>query len=240
MGRGQRRRGDIRRSEDQLVVAPARRQRQHLRWTIGARELRWEPQQGRRAGPTPAVDGLVGVPDGREGHGRVVEQRPEQRQLRLRRVLELVEQDGLEPLTLDLADEWHRAGNASGERHLVGEVQRLALPLQPHEGLDDRQDRTSLAQHRQRVLGRCEAALALAIRQVLQRRDDGVEVVHHLCRGADMLGHLAGKGHHGLDDRRLGLGHHVHRPVPPRDRLRGQLPGAGLGEDAELRLDPEP
>ena len=200
--------------------------------------------KGRRAGPPPAVDRLVRVPDGGDGHrfARCDEQRAKELQLRLGRVLELVEQHRPEPRPLRGAHLGHRGRDAGGESHLVREVQGVALPLEVPVALDERKDGTPLPEHRDGIadLRGKRAPRRRPARDLLQRRDDLVEVASDVVHAHEVLGHLRSEVDDGGGDGRLGLLHPLHRSVPRRDGLMGHLPRGRLTEHAALPLHAEP
>ena len=109
--------------EDGCVVAPGRRQLPHRSGRpIG--ELGRETGEGRGARSAPAVDRLVGVADGSHRDPAVPgrEERPQQDELGLGGVLELIEQHDPEsgPLAGPDVGEPHRQPGC--QRHLVGKV----------------------------------------------------------------------------------------------------------------------
>ena len=115
------------------VVAPRGGQLVHVGGRARAvrvdlRERRGEPLQTARARSAPPVDRLVRVAD--RGH-RVpaAEQRAEQGQLRVGRVLVLVEQHHPEPRALTGADLGDVEREPGGERDLVAEVDRVGGAL---------------------------------------------------------------------------------------------------------------
>ncbi len=187
----------------------------------------------------------MGVTDRRHGH-RVApwgdEQRPQQLELGRRGVLELVEQHGAETLPLDGADVGEGHGEPGGQRHLVGEVHRVALALEPQVALDHGQHpgpRAQLLAHLLDVAGQVLAA-AGARGQRGECLQDLIEVCRDLTRRDEVLGQLAGEVDHRRGHRGLGELHVVHRPVVAGDHLGGVLPGRCLREQPRLGLVAQP
>jgi hypothetical protein len=241
-GRGERTGDRVGRGEHGAVVAPARGQVQHP-GGLGIGEVVAEPveRRGRRA--APAVDGLVRVAHRGDGNRlpRRDEERVQQLQLGLGGVLELVEQHGPEAQPLGATHLRHRAGDAGGESHLVGEVHGVARALQLLVALEDGHHRGALAQHADQVahrVGPLTAAGALGER--LEGFDDGVEVGGEADGVDEVFGELAGEVDDGGRDRGLRLVDDVHRAVPRDDGLVGELPGRGLGEQPAVGFDPHP
>ena len=112
------------RVQDAPGVAEAGGQRPGLR----AAEVGGEPPQVARARAAPAVDRLTGV--AHRGHRvAAAEQRPQQDQLGLARVLVLIQQHGLVAAALADAHLGVPLRYPGGERHLVAVVQHLPQPL---------------------------------------------------------------------------------------------------------------
>ena len=97
--------------------------------------------------PPPSVDRLVRVAHRGDRHRRARrdEQRPEQLQLGLGGVLELVEQHRAEPRPLGDPDLRHGGRDTGGERHLVGEVHGVTAALELVVALDQGQHRPARA-----------------------------------------------------------------------------------------------
>ena len=144
--------------EDRVVVAPAGPQRQDLGAATPVGELGRKPRQRRCTGSPPTVDGLVGIADCGDANAtrravrRGAEQGPQHHQLRLRGVLELVEEHRPEPGPLRDADPGNRPGQLGRQRHLVAEVHGVPLALEIEVRPNHRQDRAPVPQRWQHLL----------------------------------------------------------------------------------------
>ena len=194
----QRRRDDVGAGQHRVIVAPTRAQRQAVR---GCRvcELGDECRERGRTGPSPSVDRLVRITDGGDRHRLTFghEQRPQQGQLGVRGVLELVEQHDSEAVALPLTDLGVRQGQLGRDPHLVREVQQVPLGLEGSEALDDRHDGSTHPQGGHDVAPGIDALAGLAARDGLDPGDGGVEKGGHLTGSPHMLSELAGQVDHG-------------------------------------------
>ena len=242
-GRGtQRRRKVVGHPQDRRVVAPRRGQLPHRRrGSVG--ELRREARQRRRAGTAPPVDRLVGVTDRRDRDSPVPggEQRPQQDQLGLGRVLELVEQHHPEPRPLRCADVGETQGESRGQGNLVGEVDRVPRALERGEGVDDGQQRPARAER----CSQFDDVLRSGSSPRRERRrvdgcDDPIELVTHLVGPDEVFGQLPRKVDDRPDRRRLGVAHLRHVTVVAGHRLGGILPRGRLGQQPRVGLIAKP
>ena len=243
--RAQRRSDPVGHREHGLVVAPAHRQMPHLGAVRGGIEQPGEPGQRRGARAAPAVDRLMRIANrddrDRRAPGRVGEQGPQQHQLGLAGVLELVQQDHPVALPFLPGHLRHVPRQACRQGYLVGEVEAAALPLE-----------LGVRRHQRRELpagGHDLEQLAHLLRQPLGPGRPGRQRVHvrlerrvivgQLLDGAQVLGQFAGERDDGLGHGRLSVAHPVHRAVVGEHYLVRQLPGRRLGEQPRVRLDPE-
>ena len=125
---GEGRQHGVGRTQHVDTVAPARHQSEGLGRTGGA-ECRREVAEVAGAGPSPAVDGLMGVAD--RHHRRVAEGGGEQLGLHDGRVLVFVQQHDAITVPQLLADRRVRIDDVAGSGHLVGEVDHAVAELSP-------------------------------------------------------------------------------------------------------------
>ena len=235
----QRARGDVGRRKDGVVVAPARRQRQDIRVAGSISELSREAGQRRRARATPAVDRLVGVAHRGDRHrltnGDLTdsdEEMPEQHQLSLTGVLELIEQNGPKPLAFHQTDVRETLRQRCGKGHLVREVEGIPAPFELLVCLNQRQNLTT-GLERGHGIGHTLGQISRTAGPLGQSGDPGLETVDQelkIRRHQQVLGHLACQGHDRVDDGRRRERHVIHRPVMMLDDLCGELPGGRLGQ----------
>ena len=133
---------------------------------VHLRERRREALEPARARTPPAVDRLVRVAH-RGDRVPAAEERAEQGQLGVGRVLVLVEQDDPEPLPLADPDLGHVEGEPRGQGHLVAEVDRVARALARPVLRDELEDPDALPQRPQQPL---DLGVRLARRGARRRR----------------------------------------------------------------------
>jgi hypothetical protein len=234
-GRG-RRVGDV---EDREVVAPRGAQ------VVGGRtravvrtELVGEPRGAGCARPPPAVDGLVGVADGRD---RVAgaEERREEPDLRVGGVLVLVEEDDLEARALPRGDSRHVLGELGCEGDLVAEVHGIHGALARLVGLDHVEEPAALHEG----LGELDdvgvqRGPTAAERRALDGPEQPSETLPCLVDAEEVLAQGVGEvEHRSHDGRDRGVRPEV--VVPALDDAAGDLPLARLGEEPGTGLPPD-
>ncbi len=161
------------------------------------------------------------------------EQRPQQDQLGVAGVLELVQQHHLVPGALHRAHFGVPGGDPRGQRHLVAVVHYLARRLRRdvpgHHGQQLLPG--ALAVKDLPDLGRHPAGQRPACR--LEPVTDPVDVIG----AAEVLGKFTGEVEHCGRDRLRGPVHRVHRPGIRGDHPGRRLPGNRRGDQAHRRLE---
>ena len=128
---------------------------------------------------------------------------PQQHQLRLTGVLELIEQNGPKPLAFHRTDVGKPLRQGGRKSHLVREVERITAALQLEVTIDQRQHLTTRLQRGQGV-GHRPRHRSRTAGPWRQPEDPGLEPVDQplqIRRHPQMLGHLPGQVDHGMDDR---------------------------------------
>ena len=157
---------------------------------------------------------------------------PQQHQLCLTGVLELIEQNGPKPLAFHQTDVGEPLRQRGRKGHLVREVERIPAPLELEVAVDQRQHLTT-GLERGHGIGHHLGQSSRTAGALGQAGDPGLEPVdqdRQIRRHQQVLGHLAGQVDDSVDDGRRRERHVIHRPVMMLDHLGRELPGGRLGQ----------